>query len=107
MLLYTVNPTVANTVLTSQTPPVTAFSSQHSLERDEQQRTKFKLLSREEQEAVEAQSMITQRELYQETKKVRKAWNTPAERPGTLPKPPPRVSLEEVRVCEERGDAQR
>ena len=115
-------------------PRTVIYFKKPSLERDEQQREKFNLLSKEEQDAVEAQSHVTKKEvrqcalffatrkqcqptnsycpslcsfqLYQETKKVRKAWNTPAERPGTLPKPPPRVSLEERKARKAKAEAE-
>eukprot|EP00520_Triparma_pacifica_P020599 CAMPEP_0118640856 /NCGR_PEP_ID=MMETSP0785-20121206/4971_1 /TAXON_ID=91992 /ORGANISM="Bolidomonas pacifica, Strain CCMP 1866" /LENGTH=798 /DNA_ID=CAMNT_0006532261 /DNA_START=31 /DNA_END=2424 /DNA_ORIENTATION=+ len=87
-------------------PRTVIYFKKDSLENDAQQRGKFKLLDREQQQHVMMQAKITKEELFQERKKVRKAWNTPAEKPGELPKPPPRVSLEERKARKAKAEAE-
>ena len=45
-------------------------------------------------------------EIFQERKKIRKAWNTPAEKPDSVPKPPPRVSIEERKARKAKAEAE-
>ena len=87
-------------------PRTVIYFKKHALENDAQQRGKYKLLDKEQQQHVMMQAKITKEELFQERKKVRKAWNTPKERPGELPKPPPRVSLEERKARKAKAEAE-
>ena len=76
-------------------PRTVIYYKKYDLESDPQKRDKFKLLSKEEQAVVEGSAQVTKGVLFNEARKGRKAWNTPCEKPGSLPKPPPRVSMGE------------
>ncbi|GMI01964.1 hypothetical protein TrST_g6105 [Triparma strigata] len=98
-------------VVFSEVPPgfkprTVIYFKRPDLEKDPQQRLKYNLLSKDEQLAVSMQAEQTKQELFGEVKKVRKAWNTPCERPGSLPKPPPRVSLEERKARKAKAEAE-
>ena len=87
-------------------PRTVIYFKKHHLENDVQQRGKYKLLDKEQQQHVMMQAKITKEELFHERKKVRKAWNTPVEKPGELPKPPPRISLEERKARKAKAEAE-
>lgn len=87
-------------------PRTVIYFKKHALENDAQQRGKYKLLDKEQQQHVMMQAKVTKEELFQERKKIRKAWNTPKEKPGDLPKPPPRVSLEERKARKAKAEAE-
>ncbi|GMI53994.1 hypothetical protein ScalyP_jg958 [Parmales sp. scaly parma] len=77
-----------------------------SLETDSQQREKFHLLTKAEQSHQAALALSKKAEVFQEKRRLRKAWNTPKELPGALPKPPPRVSVEERKARKAKAEAE-
>ncbi|GMH74691.1 hypothetical protein TL16_g06531 [Triparma laevis f. inornata] len=98
-------------VVFSEVPPgfkprTVIYYKKPELENDPQQRQKYNLLSKDERVAVSMQAKQTKQELFGEVKKVRKAWNTPCEKPGSIPKPPPRVSLEERKARKAKAEAE-
>ena len=88
-------PTTYSEVPLGYQPRTIIYFKQQDLATDPQRREKYHILSKEQQEACVQKAVAMKEVLFEERRKVRKAWNTPVESPGSIGKPPPRVTPSE------------
>jgi len=77
-----------------------------SIEEDPQQREKFHVLSGDEVKKDLIKAREVKREVFLEKRKLRKAWNTPVEQKGSVPKPPDRVTPAERKARKAKAMAE-